>query len=87
MVDKIQAVGTIPSLTWFDATGTTAGTISYANHRNSLGISTGGNFLYEDGSALWRKFDLANRKSTIDIGTAVGWTVFYRPGDLGPGPY
>jgi prepilin-type N-terminal cleavage/methylation domain-containing protein len=87
MVDKIQATGTYPSLTWFDPTGTTAGTISYANHRGAAGISTGGNFLYEDGSVLWRKFDLAHYKTTIDIGTAQGWTVFYRPGDLGPGPY
>jgi hypothetical protein len=45
-------------------------------------------FLYEDGSVLWRKFDVANYKTTIDIGTAEsGWTVFLRPADLTPGPY
>ena len=69
-------------------TGTVAGTISYANHRGNGGISTGANFLYEDGSVLWRKFDVGHYKTTIDIGTAEsGWTVFYRPADLGPGPY
>jgi hypothetical protein len=52
------------------------------------GTAMGGNFLYEDGSVLWRKFDLARYKTTIDIGSAAeNWTVFLRPGDLGPGPY
>ena len=87
MVDKIQAVGTVPSLAWRDDTGTTEGAISYANHRNAANISMGGNFLYEDGSVLWRKFDVSHYKTTIDIGTQEGWTVFFRPGDLGPGPY
>ena len=88
MVDKIQATGTLPSLTWFGITGgTDPKSFPFANHRNAAGVSIGGNFLYEDGSVLWRKFDLAKYKTTIDIGTASGWTVFYRPGDLGPGPY
>ncbi len=87
MIDKIQATGTIPNLTWSDTTGTAEGTISFANHRNSALVSTGGNFLYEDGSARWRKFDLRQYKATINIGSAAGgWTVFYRPGDFGPGP-
>jgi prepilin-type N-terminal cleavage/methylation domain-containing protein len=89
MIDKIQAVGTVPNLTWSGATGGSGGrTFPFANHRNSAGISFGGNFLYEDGSVLWRRFDLSKLKTTIDIGSAAsGWTVFYRPGDLGPGPY
>jgi prepilin-type N-terminal cleavage/methylation domain-containing protein len=88
MIDKIQAMGKVPGLTWYDSTGTIAGTISYANHRGNGGISTGANFLYEDGSVLWRRFDAGGYKTTIDIGTAAGgWTVFYRPADLGPGPY
>jgi prepilin-type N-terminal cleavage/methylation domain-containing protein len=88
MIDKIQANGKTPDLTWYDNTGTVAGTISFANHRGNGGISTGGNFMYEDGSVLWRKFDLGNYKTTIDKGTEGGnWTVFFRPGDLGPGPY
>jgi prepilin-type N-terminal cleavage/methylation domain-containing protein len=88
MIDKIQATGTYPSLTWFGSTGVSTKTFPFANHRNVAGIAIGGNFLYEDGSVLWRKFALAGYKNTIDIGTAVGgWTVFFRPADLGPGPY
>ena len=39
----------------------------------------------------WHRFAEADQtavKNTIDIGTqAGGWTVFFRPADLGPGPY
>ncbi len=88
MIDKIQATGTLPNLTWLDNTGTAVGRISFANHRNNALISTGGNFLHEDGGVLWKKFDLAQYKTTIDIGSATsGWTVFFRPADLGPGPW
>jgi prepilin-type N-terminal cleavage/methylation domain-containing protein len=90
LVDKIQATGTMPNLTWSGAAGASGKSFFFANHRNPRGISTGGNFLYEDGSVLWRRFDLANYKTTIDIGSAPspgGWIVFYRPADLGPGPY
>ena len=88
MIDKIQATGTLPGLAWSGSTGVTSQNFPFANHRNSLGISTGGNFLYEDGSVLWRKFDVSKPKMTIDVGTAVsGWTVFYRPADLTPGPW
>jgi prepilin-type N-terminal cleavage/methylation domain-containing protein len=88
MIDKIQATGTIPNLTWFGSTGASGKSFPFANHRNSAGMSIGGNFLYEDGNVLWRKFDLAKYRTTIDIGSASsGWTVFYRPGDLDPGPW
>ena len=87
MIDKIQAVGSLPSLRWFGPTPISTTDFPYANHRNKAGISMGGNFLYEDASVHWRKFDLARLKTTIDIGTVAGWTVFYRPGDLGPGPW
>jgi prepilin-type N-terminal cleavage/methylation domain-containing protein len=87
MIDKIQATGTIPNLTWSGTTYAGGPSFPFANHRNAGGISIGGNFLYEDGSVLWRKFDLARYKTTIDIGTAIGWTVFFRPADLPPGPY
>jgi hypothetical protein len=88
MIDKIQASGTIPSLAWFGSTGVTSQSFPLANHRNNAGIPIGGNFLYEDGSVLWRKFDVARYKTTIDIGSAASnWTVFYRPSDLTPGPW
>jgi len=84
MTDKIQAVGSNPAgrLTWFD------NRIPYANHRGKESISTGGNFLYEDGHVTWRKFDQANYKSTIDVGSrANNWVVFFKPGDLDTGPW
>ncbi len=88
MMDKIQATGTIPNLTWTDATGASAnGTISFANHRGNGAISTGGNSLSEDGSVRWRKFDIAHYKMTIDVGSAAGgWVVFYRPSDIDANP-
>jgi prepilin-type N-terminal cleavage/methylation domain-containing protein len=88
MIDKIQATGTLPSLTWYGSTGLTPQDFPFANHQGRGGISTGGNFLYEDGSVLWRKFDVVSYKKTIDIGSAVGgWTVFFHPADLDPGPW
>jgi len=88
MLDKIQATGTYPNLTWSGVAGASGKSFPFANHRGNNAIPIGGDFLYEDGSVLWRKFDLAKYKTTIDIGTASsGWTVFYRPADLGPGPY
>ena len=88
MLDKIQASGTPPGLTWSGVAGASGKSFPFANHRASTGIAIGGNFLYEDGSVLWRKFDVAKYKTTIDAGTlASGWTVFYRPADLNPGPY
>jgi prepilin-type N-terminal cleavage/methylation domain-containing protein len=88
MIDKIQAYGSSATspLNWY---GVTAGrTFPLANHRNNSGVPIGGNFLYEDGSVLWRKFDLVRYKTAIDVGSAgSGWVVFYRPGDLDPGPW
>ena len=90
MMDKIQAGGSSPtgSLVWYGTPGAAQSSFPYANHRINSGVAGGGNFLYEDASVLWRKFDLARYQKTIDIGSAAGsWTVFYRPADLGPGPY
>jgi len=88
MIDKIQATGTLPNLTWSGSTGVTSQNFPFANHLGNLGLPTGGNFLYEDGSVLWRKFNLASYKTTIDVGSAdSGWTVFYRPADLSTGPW
>jgi len=88
MLDKIQATGTAPNFTWSGIAGASGKSFPFANHRGNNGISIGGNILYEDGSVLWRRFDVAKYKTTIDAGTvSSGWTVFYRPADLGPGPY
>ena len=42
MIDKIQASGTYPSLTWSGSTGASAKSFPFANHRNSQGIAMGG---------------------------------------------
>jgi prepilin-type N-terminal cleavage/methylation domain-containing protein len=88
MIDKIQATGTLPVLSWFGSTGVTPTSFPFASHRGNNGVSTGGNFLYEDASVRWRKFDMGRYKNTIDVGSAAGgWVVFYRPADLDPGPW
>ncbi len=87
MIDKIQAVGTVPTLTWSGTVGGGTTSFPYANHRGKGLLPVGGNFLYEDSSVSWRKFDLARLQNFIDIGSVAGWTVFYRPGDLTPGPW
>jgi prepilin-type N-terminal cleavage/methylation domain-containing protein len=88
MLDKIQATGPIGNLTWFGSIGGFTEVFPFANHRDKAGVSVGGNLLYEDGSVLWRRFDLSRYQTTIDIGTIGGsWIVFYRPADLGPGPW
>jgi len=88
MIDKIQATGAIGSLAWFGTISGSTETFPFANHRSKGGISIGGNFLYEDGSVSWRKFDLPRYRTTIDVGSASsGWVVFFRPADLNPGPW
>jgi prepilin-type N-terminal cleavage/methylation domain-containing protein len=88
MIDKIQATGTLPNLAWAGSTGVTPQDFPFSNHLGSQGWPSGGNFLYEDGSVLWRKFDLAQYQTTINIGSvASGWTVFFHPGDLDTGPW
>ena len=88
MIDKIQATGTLPNLVWFGTTGVTPQSFPFANHRNNAGIPIGGNFLYEDGACSGGSSTWPDTKTTIDIGSAAsGWTVFYRPADLNPGPW
>jgi prepilin-type N-terminal cleavage/methylation domain-containing protein len=91
MIDKIQATGNSATspLTWSGTTGPGNMVFPFANHRQANnGAAIGGNFLYEDGSVSWRRFELAKLKSFIDVGSqASGWVVFYRPGDLDPGPW
>jgi hypothetical protein len=87
MVDKIQGLGSAPaSLNWFSMIDG----VNYANcnHRGTQPWATGGNFLYEDGSVLWRKLDLGNLAGTIKAGTIESdWVVFFWPADLSTGPW
>jgi prepilin-type N-terminal cleavage/methylation domain-containing protein len=71
----------------------TAGGITYQQsaHYQSSGIPTGGNFLFEDGSVVWRKFAWANRftdpVATIGIGGKGSAIQYFVPGDVGVGPW
>ena len=88
LADKIQCNGSSPTAisSWYGSYG--GKTVADSNHMGKGGVPTGANFLYEDGGVTWRKFDLVNYKTAIDVGSRDGmWVVFYRPGDLGPGPY
>jgi hypothetical protein len=90
MIDKIQATGSSPTgpLAWSGPTGAGDGNFAFANHSQANGPAMGGNFLYEDGSVVWRTFDSAKYKVTIDVGSSSsGWVVYYRPADLPPGPW
>jgi prepilin-type N-terminal cleavage/methylation domain-containing protein len=90
MIDKIQASGSSPTgpLTW--SAVLTSGGPAYpaANHLVNGQTPGGGNFLYEDGSVLWRKFSLGNQAGTIKLGAVgSGWVVFFWPADLDTGPW
>ncbi|MGN6554023.1 MAG: prepilin-type N-terminal cleavage/methylation domain-containing protein [Verrucomicrobiota bacterium] len=87
MIDKIQGPGDNPNtMTWTGVVGTQ--TLATSNHRAKGNVPTGGNFLYEDGSVLWRPLRMENRPATIDVG-CIGraWVVLFRPGDLDAGPW
>lgn len=63
-----------------------------SNHPGRNNVPLGGNFLYEDARVEWRKFDEFNPAGTIDVGStgngpAGTYTDYYRPGDLGKGPW
>ena len=61
-------------------------------HRNRSGIPQGGNFLYEDGSVIWRKFawdrfKTAVAESTLGVGATGNDIDYFVPADLGYGPW
>ena len=88
MIDKIQCNGSGPTAisSWYSNYG--GKTVADSNHMGKNGVPTGANFLYEDCRVTWRKFDVANYKTAIDVGSRDGgWVVFYRPGDLTAGPW
>ena len=63
-------------------------TVPTSNHRGVGNVPVWANFLYEDSHVEWRRFNLAKPSAFIDIGSATGsWNVYYRPGDLGTGPW
>jgi prepilin-type N-terminal cleavage/methylation domain-containing protein len=85
MSDRLQATGSWNpasnkgSLGWTDSDGKI--TVPSANHaKGNVGnIPNGGNFLFEDGSVVWHRFDVGNARATVDAGCVEGgWVCFYK---------
>ncbi|MGV3773150.1 MAG: type II secretion system protein [Verrucomicrobiales bacterium] len=83
LTDRLQGLGSWSiaagkgNVTW---TTTDAGkTLPTSVHRGRNNQPEGGNFLFEDGHVEWRRFDTANVKATVDIGSTIGqWLCFYK---------
>jgi prepilin-type N-terminal cleavage/methylation domain-containing protein len=62
-------------------------------HFNNGGIPSGGNFLYEDGSVSWKKFNWLNRFTDptgsigIGVGNSSSFIEYLVPAGLGYGPW
>ena len=87
MMDRLQC-STAGS--WFYTAGATTYPLSV--HRGNNGTPTGGNFLYEDGSVLWKKFDWRDRftdpTNSIGIGGRGNIAIeYFVPAGLGYGPW
>ncbi len=89
MADKIQGFGNNPTtVKWSAAIG--AVTIATSNHPGSGNVPSGANFLYEDGSVSWQKYNNVNYQwSILPSGTDLQatWVYFFRPANLAPGPW
>ena len=84
MSDQLQSVGN-----W--NVGANSGAVQWvgnngyrlASHRERNNVPMGGNFLFEDGRVQWYKFNLANPRGTVDVGSVTGsWVLFYKPYDV-----
>jgi prepilin-type N-terminal cleavage/methylation domain-containing protein len=87
--DRLQAVGTWSiiankgSLAWTTVFSGDGQTYRTASHRGLGDVPTGGNFVYEDSHVDWRKFNLANARVTIDVGSmSASWVLFYKPPNI-----
>lgn len=84
MSDRLQGIGDWSinankgSVTW--STLSNGKTVTTANHRGKGNVPTGGDFLFEGGNVEWRKFNLANARGTVDVGSMGGnnWVCFYK---------
>jgi type II secretory pathway pseudopilin PulG len=93
MIDKIQSMASSATGPFVWTAQLSGGGAAYptANHLNNAAVPGGGNFLYEDGSVQWQKFDPSSpvsQAATIQPGAiGNGWVVFFRPANLGTGPW
>jgi hypothetical protein len=76
---------------WYYSVPGLQGNYAGSSHAGSSGIPTGGNFLFEDGSVSWRKFNWSGRltdlTTTIGIGGKGNSIEYFVPGDIGTGPW
>jgi prepilin-type N-terminal cleavage/methylation domain-containing protein len=87
MSDRLQAVGSWDikqgkgTLSW--STPFEGKSYATASHRQAGGVPSGSNFLFEDGRVEWYKFNLADPRRSIDVGSKDGsWVLFYRPANI-----
>ncbi|HTI98087.1 MAG TPA: type II secretion system protein [Dongiaceae bacterium] len=87
MSDIIQCNAATGSWTYTDS----GYTYPQSCHAGAGGIPLGGNFLFEDGSVSWRKFNWKNKFTdpveTIGIGAKGNAIEYFVPADIGPGPW
>ncbi len=82
MLDRIQSY----QKGWMDA-AVAGKAYPGSNHRGVGNIPVGANILYEDSRVDWRKFTLGNT-NTIGIGCRTSaYDYYFKPGDLGTGPW
>jgi prepilin-type N-terminal cleavage/methylation domain-containing protein len=85
LIDRVQALGTWSpsanrgSLTWMVTDPDTHQTVPTGCHTGPGAVVAGANFLFEDGHVDWRRFNIADARTTIDLGSDGGsWQCFYK---------
>jgi prepilin-type N-terminal cleavage/methylation domain-containing protein len=90
MIDRLQTYNN----TWFAPLN--GSMVSLSVHSSKGNVPVGANFLYEDGHVAWHKFSWSDwdprvAAATIDVGCTFpgnnNAVEYYRPVELGPGPY
>jgi hypothetical protein len=52
-------------------------------HCGNCSVPTFAQFLFEDGHVEWHKFNIANARATVDVGSQSGnWVLFYKPPNI-----
>ena len=87
MSDQLQSQGSWNIAANNGSVAWVSGNYRMASHRDNRNVPTGGNFLFEDGRVQWYKFNIANARGTVDVGSITGsWVLFYKPYDVQTNP-